>query len=45
VKLLETLQQEITKSDWTKYFEMIDQAEQQPSLFTNMAKLDELFKF
>ncbi|WP_226619840.1 hypothetical protein [Cytobacillus firmus] len=43
MKLLEELHQEIITSDWTKYFEVNDQAEQQPSLFTNMAKLDERF--
>lgn len=40
MKLLEELHQEIIKSDWIKYFEVMDQAEK-PSLFTNMAKLEE----
>lgn len=44
MKLLEELHQEIITSDWTKYFEVvIDQAEK-PSLFTNMAKLEERFQ-
>ncbi|MCS0789553.1 hypothetical protein NX021_15475 [Cytobacillus firmus] len=42
MKLLEELHQEIITNYWTKYFEVIDQAEK-PSLFTNMAKLDERF--
>jgi hypothetical protein len=42
MKLLEELHQELIESDWTKYFEVIDQAEK-PSLFTIMAKLDERF--
>ncbi len=40
MKLLEQMKHEIIKSDWSKYFEVIDQAER-PSLFTNMAKLEE----
>ncbi|MGA5692892.1 hypothetical protein [Cytobacillus pseudoceanisediminis] len=40
MKLLEELHQEIIISDWTKYFEVFNQAEK-PSLFTNMAKLEE----
>ncbi len=42
MKLLEKLHQEIIECDWTKYFEVANQAEK-PSLFTNMAKLDERY--